>query len=158
MAILADPRSDPWTTLPQLPPSVQPLLHRFLALILSWVSALVYQALLGRALSADEASAGQLACMYMCTYNSCVTYQWDTAKAVSNLQKHGVAFADAVTVLEDNAALTMQDEASEEERFVTLGMDALGRLLVVLYTWRGDDIRVISARKATRAERVAYKG
>jgi uncharacterized DUF497 family protein len=87
-----------------------------------------------------------------------VSYQWDTAKAASNLQKHGVAFADAVTVLEDNAALTMQDEASEEERFVTLGMDALGRLLVVVYTWRGDDIRIISARKATRAERVAYEG
>ena len=96
--------------------------------------------------------------MYICTYNNCVSYQWDTAKAASNLQKHGVAFADAVTVFEDNAASTMLDEAPEKERFVTLGVDAIGRLLVVVYTWRGDDIRIISARKATRVERAAYEG
>lgn len=67
-------------------------------------------------------------------------------------------FADAVIALEDDLALTMSDPGSyEEERFVTLGTDATGRLLVVIYTWPGEDIRLISARKATPKERRHYE-
>jgi len=60
-------------------------------------------------------------------------------------------------VLEDEAALTLSDDHAEEERWVTLGMDALGRVLVVAYTWRDDEVRLISARKATRTERRQYE-
>ena len=84
--------------------------------------------------------------------------QWDGNKAASNLRKHGVDFADAASVLEDEAALTMPDEHPDEERWLTLGMDVLGRLLVVAYTWRNDEPRLISARKANRTERRQYEG
>jgi uncharacterized protein len=83
--------------------------------------------------------------------------EWDPGKAAENLRKHGVDFADAVTVLNDESALTINDDEEGEDRFVTLGTDALGRLLVVVYTWRGDEVRVISARRATRAERREYE-
>ena len=83
-------------------------------------------------------------------------YQWDPKKAQTNLKKHGVKFADAVTVLQDSAAVTLPDDDPDEERLLTLGMDALGRILVVVYTWRGDSIRIISARRATRSEREQY--
>ena len=86
-------------------------------------------------------------------------YEWDAAKAAANLAKHGVDLAEAVTVLEDPLARTIADDHPGEERFVTLGMDALGRLLVVVYTWAGEDlVRVMSARKATRRERTQYEG
>jgi hypothetical protein len=85
-------------------------------------------------------------------------YQWDDNKAETNLRKHGIDFADAISALEDNAAMTVEDDYPNEERFVTIGMDALGRILVVVYTWRGNDIRLISARKATRHERRHYEG
>ncbi len=85
-------------------------------------------------------------------------YQWDPQKALANLHKHGVSFADAVTVFSDEQALTIEDDFSEEERFVTLGMDALGRILVIVFTYREEEIRIISARKATALERKAYKG
>lgn len=62
-----------------------------------------------------------------------------------------------MTVFEDDLSLTALDDASGEERFVILGMDAMGRLLVVVYTWRGDRIRIISARKATKSERRHYE-
>ncbi len=88
----------------------------------------------------------------------CVDYQWDEDKATCNLQKHGVEFADAVSVFADDAAITIVDEELDEERFVTVGMDAFARILVVVYTWRGESIRVISARKATRHERQQYEG
>jgi hypothetical protein len=86
-----------------------------------------------------------------------VKVEWDYLKATSNLEKHNVDFADAVTVLDDDLAITIRDETSGEERFVTLGTDALGRLLVVVYTWREDCIRIISARKATPRERRRYE-
>jgi uncharacterized protein len=66
------------------------------------------------------------------------------------------AFADAVTALHDELALTVRDEHPDEERFVTLGMDALGRVLVVAYAWRAERVRLISARPATRSERKQY--
>ncbi len=84
-------------------------------------------------------------------------YQWDRDKAKTNLEKHGVDFADAVAVFEDDAALTLPDTDPDEERFITIGMDVLTRILVVVYTWRGDDIRLISARKATPRERKEYE-
>lgn len=87
-----------------------------------------------------------------------MAYHWDTAKAKRNLQKHGIDFADAVGVLEDDRALTIEDSSSEgEQRWVSIGMDWLGRVLVVVYTWRGDTIRLISARPATPRERQQYE-
>ena len=77
-------------------------------------------------------------------------------KAAANLRKHGIDFADAATVLNDERALTIADEDPDEERFVTLGLDVLGRLLVVAYTWRGEEPRLISARRATRSEQNQY--
>jgi hypothetical protein len=88
-----------------------------------------------------------------------VGFEWNAAKAQTNLRKHGIDFADAATALEDESALTMQDAFSaEEERWIALGMDALGRLPVVVYTWRGDRIRLISARQATPREWRQYEG
>ena len=93
----------------------------------------------------------------MCIY-SAVELEWDPRKAADNLRKHGVDFADAGTVLHDDRAITIRDAISDEEdRFVTLGMDALGRVLVVVYTWREDRPRLISARKATQLERRQYE-
>ena len=85
-------------------------------------------------------------------------YEWDPRKAESNLRKHRVDFADAVSVFSDSLALTIQDESDEEARFLTLGSDLLGRVLVVAYTWRGDRLRIISARRATTRERKQYGG
>ena len=96
--------------------------------------------------------------MYICTYNVSVNYQWDRGKAKANLLKHGVSFADAVAVFSDDAALTMVDNDPDEERFVTIGADAFGHILVVVYTRRGEEIRIISARKATARERRHYEG
>ena len=85
--------------------------------------------------------------------------EWDPGKARLNSRKHGVSFADAVASLEDEGALTMRDPCSgEEERWATLGLDALGRVLVVVFTWRGEGVRLISARKATPRERRRYEG
>ena len=84
-------------------------------------------------------------------------FEWDSEKAKSNLRKHGVDFADAVGVFHDPLALSRPDEAEGEERFLALGMDFLGRVLTVIYTLRGDDVRIISARAATRAERRSYE-
>ncbi len=85
-------------------------------------------------------------------------YEWDPKKAKNNLAKHGVLFADAVAVFSDDSAITIEDKRASEERFVTMGMDALGRVLVVAYTWREETIRIISARKATERERRSYGG
>ena len=84
---------------------------------------------------------------------------WDPAKAAQNLKKHGVRFADAVLVLDDPYALTIEDGESSpaERRWVTLGADALGRILVVVYTYRGEEIRMISARPAQPQERKQYE-
>jgi uncharacterized DUF497 family protein len=84
-------------------------------------------------------------------------FEWDPRKAGQNAKKHGVDLADAVSVLYDEFAITLPDDHTEEERFVTIGMDAFGRILVVAYTWRGECIRLISARKATRSERRDYE-
>jgi len=81
-----------------------------------------------------------------------------SAKAASNLAKHGISFADAVSVLSDSEALTLDDPHPTEERYITIGTDLLGRVLVVVYTWRGETVRMISARRATRTEHRQYAG
>ncbi|HRQ36823.1 MAG TPA: BrnT family toxin [Chloroflexota bacterium] len=87
-----------------------------------------------------------------------MSYQWDPRKARSNQLKHGIRFADAVSVFEDDFAVTVEDDDAHEERFVTIGSDAFGRILVVVYTFRGDETRLISAREATPHERDQYEG
>lgn len=95
--------------------------------------------------------------MHSCAYNLRVDVEWDRRKAAANVEKHGVDFADAATVLHDELAVTLADDHPSEERYVTIGMDALGRVLVVAYTWRDERIRPISARTATSAERRQYE-
>ena len=78
---------------------------------------------------------------------------WDPNKARANSAHHGVLFSDAEAALYDPNGITRENDRAEgEQRFVTLGLDALGRLLVVVYTYRSDTIRIISARRATRNE------
>lgn len=86
-------------------------------------------------------------------------YEWDPKKAEANRKDHGVSFADAVSVFEDDFALTREDpDAEGEQRLVTLGMDATGALLVVVYTYREPDVtRLISAWKANKAQRTRYE-
>ena len=89
-----------------------------------------------------------------------VKFEWDPAKAQSNLRKHGVSFEEAATVFWDPLAATALDARSEEEteiRFVTVGTSKLGRLLVIAHCDRGEVVRVISARKPTQRERLAYE-
>lgn len=83
---------------------------------------------------------------------------WDGRKAEENLAKHRIAFADVEPVLTDPLALTIEDPDTEgEQRFVTVGADTFGRILAVVYTYRGEtEVRLISARRATKNERGAY--
>ncbi len=84
-------------------------------------------------------------------------FDYDPIKARSNIRKHGVSFAHAEQALRDELAVTVEDpDAVGEQRFVTLGMDALGRVLVVVHTQREEWTRLISARKATRGELEQY--
>ena len=86
-------------------------------------------------------------------------FQFDPAKAAANLRKHGVSFADAEGVFHDPLAVTIDDpDAEGEGRFVAIGLGNSGELLVVVYALRGDEFRVISARRATRKERKRYEG
>ena len=83
---------------------------------------------------------------------------WDPRKAADNLRDHRVAFADAATVLDDPFAITIEDPEHDEQRFVTLGADLTGKILVVVYTYAGaEEIRIISAREASRGERRHYE-
>ena len=83
--------------------------------------------------------------------------EFDPAKARSNLRKHGVSFSHAEQALRDDMAFTVEDsDASGEQRFVTLGMDAFGRVLVVVHTQRDERTRMISARKASSGEARRY--
>lgn len=86
-------------------------------------------------------------------HTSAVDIEFDPAKAHANLRKRRVSFADAEQALRDPQGLTIEDpDAEGEQRFVTLGSDSLGRVLVVVYTLRGDRVRLISARKASKGE------
>lgn len=84
--------------------------------------------------------------------------QYDEAKSIANQQKHkGISLADAEPVFNDEIALTIQDHDHDEERWVTMGTDARGRILVVAYTYRDPNfVRVISARLASKNERRRY--
>lgn len=88
-----------------------------------------------------------------------LNFEWDENKAQSNLAKHGVSFGEAATVFGDPLSLTIPDPAHSqvEHRFIILGQSHQRKLLVVVYTERGDNIRVISARHASRRERKAYE-
>ena len=91
-----------------------------------------------------------------------IKFEWDAAKAASNLKKHGVSFHEAQSVFYDDFALQFFDEAhsAAEERFLMLGMSADTRLLLVCHCEReaGSVIRIISARKATKREQRFYGG
>ena len=85
-------------------------------------------------------------------HNTDMDIIWDPKKAETNFRKHGVHFSDAETVLFDPLALTLKDQDVDgEQRFVTVGSDAIGRIIITVYT-----IRLISARKATATERKQY--
>jgi uncharacterized DUF497 family protein len=86
-------------------------------------------------------------------------FEWDENKARSNVRKHEVSFEEAATAFGDPLSLTIgdPDHSVEEARFVLLGTTHRDRLVVVIHTERGDNIRVISARLATRAERRIYE-
>jgi uncharacterized DUF497 family protein len=88
-----------------------------------------------------------------------VKITWDPGKAVANEAIHRVTFAEAATVLEDGLALTREDpDAIGEQRFATLGLSGEGNVLVVIYTYRDpDEIRIISAWKANKPQRVRYE-
>ncbi|MEO6196244.1 MAG: BrnT family toxin [Thermoanaerobaculia bacterium] len=86
-----------------------------------------------------------------------MAYEWDRGKAAANRLKHGIDFADAVTVFSDALALTVEELSADEPRFVTMGASAIGQVLVVAYTWRGNRIRMISARTAAPRERRTYE-
>ena len=85
-------------------------------------------------------------------------FEWDELKSLANKTKHEISFADTFAVFEDPNAVTVEDYHHDEQRYATMGMDAFGRVLVVVYTWRGDRIRIISARKAVRQEVKNYEG
>ena len=86
-------------------------------------------------------------------------FEWDEAKAIANLHKHGVSFEEAQTVFGDPATKTIFDDQHSdlEDRFIDIGLSVSGRLLVVIYTENAERIRIISCRKATPKERRQYE-
>ena len=86
-------------------------------------------------------------------------FEWDAGKAASNLSKHGVSFAEAMTVFGDALEVMIHDpiHSDAELRFVSIGLSEAGRLLVVAYTERDQRVRIISAREATARERRQYE-
>ena len=88
-----------------------------------------------------------------------IEFEWDETKRLTNRRKHGIDFADAVEVFYDDLGCSMADsDHHAEQRFVVTGIDAFGRVLVVVYTQPDEQsIRIISARSATVAERRHYE-
>ena len=86
-------------------------------------------------------------------------FEWDDEKARKNIKKHGVSFEEAATIFNDPKIATISDpdHSETEERFVSLGMSFIQRLLAVIHTERNERIRLISARKATMMERKNYE-
>ncbi len=83
---------------------------------------------------------------------------WDPNKAEINFKKHRIRFSDAEAVLFDPLALTIEEHiVATEQRYVTVGSDTVGRLIAIVYSYRADTIRLISARKATPTERKQYE-
>ena len=89
-----------------------------------------------------------------------MSFEWDPVKAEANFKKHGVHFGEAEPVFVDDFAVTITDDASDprEMRFVSIGKGVKERVLVVVYSYRGRNIRIISARLANAHERVHYEG
>jgi uncharacterized DUF497 family protein len=88
-----------------------------------------------------------------------LTFEWDEAKDQSNQRKHGVSFDEAKSVFGDPRSITIHDEqhSDEEDRYIDMGVSSRGRVIVVSYTERGPNIRIISCRKATKSERKTYE-
>ncbi|HEY5297803.1 MAG TPA: BrnT family toxin [Verrucomicrobiae bacterium] len=91
-------------------------------------------------------------------------FEWDVRKAVANIHKHDVSFETAATVFRDSAAMSLFDQkhSADEDRWITLGLDNRGQLLVVCHTWRetgsgAASCRIISARKAGKKEAAQYR-
>jgi uncharacterized DUF497 family protein len=92
-------------------------------------------------------------------YTEVVAFEWDPNKAATNVRKHGVQFSEAVGVFSDDYAITINDDESDPDarRLLTLGMGIRGRILVVVYCYSGENIRIISARTAGKPERDQYE-
>ena len=88
-----------------------------------------------------------------------LSFEWDQGKARANLSKHGVSFEEATTVFGDPLSLTIPDPAHSqtEDQFIIVGQSHRQRLLVVVHTERGDNVRIISVRRASRRERKNYE-
>ena len=88
-----------------------------------------------------------------------IGFEWDPAKARSNLEKHGVAFEEATTIFDDPLSITIDDpeHSQDEERFVTIGQSTPQSLLVVSHCDRNNRVRIISAREATPREKRDYE-
>jgi uncharacterized DUF497 family protein len=88
-----------------------------------------------------------------------LTFEWDEAKDLSNQKKHGISFDEEKTVFNDPRSITIADEvhSEEEERYIDIGISSRGRLIVVCYTEREPNIRIISSREATKSERKDYE-
>lgn len=86
-------------------------------------------------------------------------FEWDDEKAQSNLKKHGVSFDEAATIFNDPRIATISDpdHSEDEDRYISIGRSVIMRLLSVIHTFRKERIRLISARKATRAEKKNYE-
>jgi len=89
-----------------------------------------------------------------------LTFEWDKRKEAANIRKHGVSFHEASTVFLDPLSMTFYDpdHAEDEDRYVTLGMAKNGQLIFVSHADRGDRVRIISAREASKLERNGYEG
>ena len=88
-----------------------------------------------------------------------LSFEWDEEKAKAHLKKHRVSFDEATTVLIDSFSITIPDpdHSVDEQRYIDIGSSDNGRVLVVVYTERGSNIRIISCRKATLSERKRYE-
>ncbi len=88
-----------------------------------------------------------------------LTFEWDPNKAKINLERQGVSFDEASTAFQDPLSLTIDDplHSEEEDRFILIGLSHKNRMLVIVHTERGDNIRIISARKMTKQERKYYE-
>ncbi len=88
-----------------------------------------------------------------------LTFEWDEEKDLSNRRKHGVSFEEAKTIFNDPRSITIADEqhSDDEDRYIDVGVSSRGRLIVVSYTEREPNIRIISCRKAAKSERKTYE-
>ena len=83
---------------------------------------------------------------------------WDPIKADSNFKKHGISFEEAVTVIQSAMTVTIEDHSTDEQRFATIGLSIKLRVLLVVHTYRDEsEVRIISARKATKKEQQEYE-